>query len=227
MIPPATAKPGPILGAGRWSTNAELIADVFALHVPDRARIRVCDVTYGAGVWWRHVGEPDVRHGLSGGNPDHFDDGVDFRHLPEPAGTFDVVAYDPPYVAPGGRSTSTLGEFNDRYGLGTTPPRPDLLQQLIDAGLTEVHRVLKRGGLAIVKCKDYVWGGEYWPGAFLTLQHAARFDMSLIDRFEHIGTPSPQPGGRRQQHARRNHSTLYVLQRTQPVDEQLTLEESA
>jgi hypothetical protein len=259
----AASAPTPVMGAQRWTTNAELLADVFRLHAPDRAAVRVVDVTYGAGIWWRQVGEPDVRHGLAGSNPKHFDDGVDFRQLPEPDGSFDVAAYDPPYVAPGGRTTSTIGEFNNRYGLGLTPPNPAALQELINAGMTEVHRVLRPGGLALVKCKDYCWGGAYWPGAYLTLRHAGEtLDMELIDRFEHLGDPGPQPifrtrrvlerqiraaepaytadalaalGGdalaalaqsygidpyRRQQHAARNHSTLYVLRRTRPLDHQ-------
>ena len=70
-----------VLGAGPWKTNADLIADVFSLHVSDRQAVRVMDVTYGAGVWWRAVGEPDIRHGLALDHADHFDDGVDFRGI--------------------------------------------------------------------------------------------------------------------------------------------------
>lgn len=250
-----------VRGAHAWPTNAELLADVFAVHVPVRAWARVVDVTYGAGVWWRIVGEPDVRHGLAGDNPKHFDDGVDFRALPEADCSFDVVAFDPPYVAPGGRKTSTIPEFNARYGIATTPPTPMRLQELIYAGLIECERVLRPGGLLLVKCKDYVWGGRYWPGAYLTLRYAGEIlEMEVVDRFEHLGEPGPQPATRNrkallkaidtarraagrplvdltglddaqvrrcaagegvqvdraQHHARRNHSTLFVLRRTRP-----------
>ena len=105
---------GPILAAQSWPTNAELVRDVFALHVPDRAAVTVMDVTYGAGVWWRIVGEPDIRHGLRTHNPRHYDDGVDFRALPEDDASIDVIAYDPPYVATGGRTTSTRSSCSPR-----------------------------------------------------------------------------------------------------------------
>ena len=87
-----------------------------------------------------------------------------------------------------------------------------------------MHRTLRPGGLLLVKCKDYIWGGRYWPGAYLTLRHAGEvLDMELVDRFEHVGTPGPQPPGRPQRHARRNHSTLWVLRRTATAATQGTL----
>jgi hypothetical protein len=203
-----------IVAARKWVNNGELIADVAQLYFPEHPII--VDTTWGRGNWWTHY-----RPGAPGqliGHDLHTLDGIDFRDLPEPDDYADVVAYDPPYVAVGGRNTSTLGDFNDRYGLHHTPTTPEGLQELIVAGLAETYRILKparskrdRPPVALVKCKDYIWSGRYWPGAHHTLTAALNLGFALIDRFEHIGVPGPQPGGRRQLHARRNVSTLFVL----------------
>ena len=92
----------------RWKNNAEMIAEVMTMWHPRPHRGLVVDVTYGRGNWWKVWGDPDVRHGLDLAGTGEFDDGVDFRRLPEPDGTFGVVAYDPPFVAQGGRETTTM-----------------------------------------------------------------------------------------------------------------------
>lgn len=237
-----------ILAASDWSTNAALIADVWTLHVVPRFgdMPAVLDPTYGRGLWWPTVrqayGVLDiVAHDLRG-------DGVDFRHLPHPDASFDVVAFDPPYVCVGGRRTTTIRDMHDRYGLTDTPSTPHALHDMNMAGLDEARRVIRRRGLALVKCQDYVTSGRLWPETHYTLEHALLHGWSLVDRLEHIGHRRPQPtddkcrqcidgtistwdperreyvdgpcdrcGGvgripRRQVHARRNLSTLFVLQ---------------
>ncbi len=197
----------PILAANTWPTNAELIADAATLHINPNAK--VLDVTYGQGVWWKRYRPADLTiHDLTV-------DGVDFRALPEPDATFDVVAFDPPYVSVGGRQTTTMPGFHARYGLTLAPTSPAGVQADIDAGLAEVRRVLRRRGLALVKCQDYISSGRLWPGTHLTLTSAFSVGFELVDRFEHIGSPRPQPPGRRQVHARRNLSTLLVLRRAE------------
>lgn len=192
-----------VLAAHAWRSNAELIADVATLWIrPDDL---VVDVTYGKGVWWRRY-RPSrlVTHDLAL-------DGVDFRDLPEADASVDVVAFDPPYVSTGGRKTSTIGDFNRRYGLTDAPRSPVELQQMINAGLVEARRVLRPKGVALVKVKDYVSSGSLWPGSHLTLTASLTLGFELVDRFTRVGAAGPQPGGRRQVHARQNLSTLLVL----------------
>lgn len=204
-----------VLAAHTWRTNGALIADVATLYLDPSWTI--LDPTFGRGLWWTdwqpaHLVTHDL--GL---------DGVDFRHLPEPDTTFDAVAFDPPYVAMGGRDTSKLPDFMDRFGLRDAPRTPAQLQAHNDEGLAEVHRVLKAKGVALVKCQDYVSSGRLFPGTHLTLTAALGLGFTLVDRFEHIGHKRAQPGNRTrkgpngeripsgQVHARRNLSTLLVL----------------
>ncbi len=154
----------PVLAAGAWPTNADLIADVARLGYL-RKDWRTFDPTYGRGVWWEKWRLDELVIYLRD------IDGSDFRDLPEPADSFDAVAYDPPYVCVGGRKTSTLPDFQNRYGLDDAPRTPAGVQALIEEGL------------------------------------------DLVDRFEHVTKIRPQPPGRRQVHARRNLSTLFILRK--------------
>lgn len=220
-----------ILAATEWPSNAELIADCHRLGYL-RDSDHVLDPTYENGTWWNQWRPEKLTacHRAS--------DGSDFRHLPFPDGTFDAIAFDPPYVCPGGRKTSTIKDFHARYGMAEGSyddpdfTNPAELQQIINDGLTEMHRLVipavrrkyepaKPGanGVVLVKCKDYIWSGYYWPGAHYTAQHAIQLGFVIEDRFEFLSDPGPQPtvnpdgSPRRQVHARRNLSTLLVLRR--------------
>lgn len=202
-----------VLAATEWRTNADLIVDCVELgYLHDEWR--TLDPTYGRGRWWTRWRPADlVAHDLGL-------DAVDFRDLPEADASFDAVAFDPPYVCVGGRTTTTMPEFHAAYGLTEAPRRPADLQAMNDAGLAEVHRVLGHKGMALVKCQDYVWSGRLYAGTHHTLTHALSLGFELVDRLEHIGKPRPQPPRSRadgqpvrQHHARRNLSTLFVLRR--------------
>lgn len=209
-----------------WRDNAEMIAEAMQLFHPAGTPGMVADVTYGRGAWWRRTREPDVRHGLDTARSGReYDDGVDFRALPEPDGTFAVVAFDPPYTATGSPTRSAdVGDMRDRFGLAAASTPAGIQTDLINPGLTEAHRVLALGGIALVKCSNYVSGGKLWPGEFLTLQHAASLDMALLASYTFVSHPGPQPHRRGktgevrpQQHPRNNTSALFVLQRTRPI----------
>lgn len=175
-----------MLAAHRWTDNGEMMIEVAQLWL-DR-EMKSMDVTYGEGIWWKHW-KPRrlVKHDMEKL------DGVDFRHLPHRSNSFELVAYDPPYVAPGGRKTSTIKKFNKQYGLETIPKSPALAQAYIDDGLTEVHRVLRSGGIALVKCMNYVSSGKLWLGYKHTMDHALSLGFEVLDIFYFVGDARPQP----------------------------------
>lgn len=194
-----------VLAATAWTTNADLIeacVQLGYLHPIDR----VLDPTHGRGLWWtkwrpENLTASDLRTG------------VDFRHLPHENGTFDAVAYDPPYVCVGGRKTTGLADLHDRYGLTNAPTSPAGLQALINEGLAECARVARTNGVVLVKCQDYVSSGRLWLGTHHTLTAALGLGLECVDRLEHLAGVRPQPPGRRQVHARRNLSTLFVFRK--------------
>lgn len=210
-----------ILSATRWNTNGDLIADVARLGYIRPADV-VLDATYGRGNWWTRY-RPDqlIAH-------DARTDGVDFRQLPEADATINVVALDPPYIAQGGRRTSTTPDFLDRFGLVTVPRTPRAVDELIRAGITEAARVLTPAGILLLKSMNYVTGGRYHPGAYNALDAAHNAGLRLIDELIHLRAPGPQPTRARQLHARRNYSMLFVFQkpRTPPGDTTTKLRKS-
>lgn len=223
-----------VLAASKWRDNSELILELVELGYL-RKRWLTLDPTYGGGVWWKQWRPASlITHDLE-------IDGVDFRRLPELDGTFDAITFDPPYVSVGGRKTSTIPDFNKRYGLVGAPHTPMLLQAMINEGMAECVRVLKRrergkdNGLLLVKCCRYISSGHLWNGTYETEKFAIEhLGLRLIDEFTHIGDPRPQPPRTRkhaackgqgcadcfegqvasaQQHARQNSSTLFVFQK--------------
>lgn len=195
----------PVLAANSWRTNAELIVDVANLGYIKKTDL-VLDPTYGRGVWW-NAWQPDrlVKHDL------YKLDGVDFRDLPEPDNTFDAVAFDPPYVSAGGRHTTTIPDFHDRFGMTNAPTTPAGVQQLVNEGIKEIQRVLKPRKYALVKVKNYVSSGKLWLGTIKTVNYAETLGFEVVDMLQHLSGTMPQPPGRRQVHARQNYSTLLVL----------------
>jgi hypothetical protein len=211
-----------VLAATPWNTNAEMIADVHRLGYL-RDTDHVLDPTYERGTWWKAWRPEKLTTQFRA------EDGSDFRDLGYPDGAFDAIAYDPPYVCPGGRRTSTTQPMHDRYGMnegGSADPdfrTPAELQAIINDGLAEMYRLVRPSvrkalsdagpnGVVVAKVKDYVWSGQLWIGTHHTLSHALALGFVLEDRLEMIGTPGPQ-SQTRQVHARRNLSTLLVLRR--------------
>ncbi len=208
-----------VLRATYWKSNAELIEDCVRLGYLKKKK-RTLDGTYGRGIWWKNWEPKDlVKHDL-------LMDGTDFRKLPYEDESFDQITYDPPYVSVGGRASSQIKEFYERFGLMGAPTSPDALQTLINDGLTEMHRLLVVKGYCLVKCQNYISSGQLHPGVYLTIKHAYSLGFVLKDEFLHIRkSAGPQPKDRtrkgkdgkriksKQQHARGNVSVLLVFRK--------------
>lgn len=197
--------PAEVLATQPWPTNAELIEDVARLGYLDG---RVLDPTYGLGVFWQrwrpeHLEGSDLDPAKSPTG-----ESVNFTDLPWPDATFDSVAFDPPYKLNG-----TPDEAVDhRYGVHVYTDWKDRLE-LIRQGITECARVLRPGGYLLLKCQDQVCSGKVRWQTRLFPDHAETVGLTLVDRFDLITSGRPQPAGRRQLHARRNSSSLLILER--------------
>lgn len=194
-----------ICSATRWPTNADMIVDIVELGYI-RPTDRVIDLTYGQGLWWAkydHPGEfvanivtgDDLMEGRVCSKPFGFVCNVDYRRLDGDAWTdsFDVVAFDPPYVAMGGRGTSTMTAFMGAYGLFCAAATPELLQADNNLGLATAWNICKPGGLVLAKCAPYISSGVRKDGDWWTRDAALELGFKIEDMLIHVGDVRAQP----------------------------------
>ena len=185
-------------------TNGPLLAAAAQLWITDTDL--VLDMTYGRGGFWT-VYRPAqlIAHDLEL-------DQVDFRNLPEASESVDVVVFDPPHMPYGGRLSPDTAGFRNRYGLHTGPRTLRELQELQAAGISEAVRVLRPKGRLLVKCCDYVDGGQFVTARHRLVAHALELGLAQVDELVHYSGTGPGAWAN-QQHSRRAHSYLCIFRK--------------
>jgi hypothetical protein len=203
---------GPVLTA-KQGTNADLFPDILRLYVEGGAEI--LDMTYGNGVFWRHIPDDQYTVTKNDRDPGRGDTHHDFRALPAAWDeSYDAVIFDPPYLYTGG--FRTLRDSIDRGYRNRERARSGItgvaaVHQMYAQGFIEAYRVLRQGGVFIVKCMDQVMSGKQ------TWMHTEMFRLAEIlgfktrDLFVMVANSTPTMRHRIQRHARRNHSYFLVL----------------
>src|SRR6266851_1827387 len=188
------------------SNNDFLMAQVAKLYF--RPGDRIADVTFGKGVFWRAI---DLTHfDLHASDlltvPDR---PYDFRNLPYRSEAFDVHVFDPPYMHnPKPRSFLDYKNYANTEGFS----HDDIIQLYCD-GMVEGFRILKPEGLMLVKCKDTIESGRQRISHIQIHEIAInKLGMEVQDLFILTQKTSPIiPFTKPPQHARKNHSYLWVF----------------
>jgi len=214
-----------VIMSAHVSGNAEVFRQILELHVQDGSVI--ADVTFGGGVFWSKVDK--TRYELL---PSDIATGVDCRALPYSDESIDVVVLDPPYMEGLLRDTvghkaggGTHSAFREYYSNGDEHSdswkKPDgtptakwhgAVRELYYYASIEAHRVLKNGGVFIVKCQDEVSANKQWLTHVEIINDCSELgfyakDIFVVVRQNRAGVSRVM----RQVHARKNHSYFLIF----------------
>ena len=190
-------------------TNDEVFPFVLSLYV--KPGCTVADVTYGKGVFWRKVPK-DAYNVL----PSDIVSGVDCRDLPYKSSSIDCVVFDPPYMhTPGGTAHVNHQNYEGYYKNNQANSDKKYHEAVLDLYFTaarEAWRVLREGGIYIVKCQDEVCANQQRLTHVELINELQRYVFVAEDLFVVMRTG--KPGVSRlltQAHARKNHSYFIVF----------------
>jgi hypothetical protein len=189
--------------------NADLIKAVSDFYIEDDAL--VADVTYGKGAFWNSTDTTRFKFKPSDLVTCPKKSQHDFRNLPYKTGKYDHVIFDPPYMHNAGKPM-----VEDRYQNAATTKgmyHDDILI-LYAQGMREARRILRMEGLLWVKCKDEIESSQQRMSVVEIHDIAVRIlRMTVKDFFVLMPTSTPPIQHKRQNHARKNHSYLWLFQK--------------
>jgi len=210
---PAGVATNDLVFSAYHGSNDALFPLVLSLYVA--AGSRVADVTYGRGVFWKRVA-PRRYHVLAS----DLTSGVDCRRLPYAADSLDAVVFDPPYMhTPGGTAHVDHQNYERYYGnnaaaRGAAHKYHEAVLELYFETGGEAFRVLRSGGILIVKCQDEVCANRQRLTHVEVTNDYARHGFVVEDLF--VLMQRNKPGMSRvlrQLHARKNHSYFLVFRK--------------
>jgi hypothetical protein len=190
-------------------TNDAVFPFVLSLYVEPGST--VADVTYGKGVFWRKV--PKDAYNLL---PSDIVSGADCRDLPYKSSSIDCVVFDPPYMhTPGGTAHVNHQNYEGYYKNNQANSDKKYHEAVLDLYFTaarEAWRVLREGGIYILKCQDEVCANQQRLTHVELINELQRYGFITEDLF--VVTRTSKPGVSRllrQAHARKNHSYFIVF----------------
>ena len=143
-----------------FGRDPEAIGRLLSIHAPESPLI--LDATANRGVMWK--GCEFHPHRTLDIDPEMAPDDVgDFRAMPYPDASFDVVAFDPPHLPNASGSAGSSGIERMQYGLTGNHDyaEGDNVSPAFSPFLAEARRVLRDDGIVIAKIADLVHNHRY------------------------------------------------------------------
>ena len=191
-------------------SNDDVFPHVLSLYVAPGST--VADVTHGKGVFWRNVPA-----GMFQLLPSDISTGTDCRELPYGDDAVDCVVFDPPYMhTPGGTAHVNHQNYEGYYknnNAGSTKKKyHEAVLDLYFTAAREAWRVLREGGVYIVKCQDEVCANIQRFTHVELINELTASGFVAEDLFVVVRTGRPGVSRMlRQAHARKNHSYFLVF----------------
>lgn len=129
---------------------------------------------------------------------------IDVRYLPYQE-KFDCIIFDPPFIV--GGKTSIMAQ---KYGAFSSVNE---LERFYVDSFASLQRALKKKGLLIVKCQDFVYGRKNHIMLNYILNLARDFNFKVLELFVLLSKTRPTKTCKKQQHARKYHSYFIVLKK--------------
>lgn len=159
------------------TVQTDIIRDILHLHCPQGIEL---DVTYSTGNFYKDgkVGQPRLKSDLFPGTDDvRKSDAADLSWLEDES--VGSIMFDPPFIA-GHTKSSPTGIMGERfYGFRYIPD----LWEWYDKCIPEFFRVLKVGGVLIVKTQDTVSASRQWMSHVHITNEAEKVGFYTKDLF--------------------------------------------
>jgi hypothetical protein len=196
------------LGAISWA-DSNPAAFARLLHLYARPGMRIADVTYGHGVFWKDT-DPTQYELLA---TDLVADGIDARNLPYPDGHLHGLVFDPPYRYVETRTTRKAS-LDRPYNLEAVRGKGmDAVMDLYRDGITEAGRVLARGGYAFIKCQDTAGDGRQRWVHIEVMQMLEAAGMTVVDLMLVVTANPPPTRWKKQRSLKKAHSYFVVARK--------------
>ena len=171
------------------------------------------DLTYGNGGFWKNLPPPKAKFDLDPQTVDTIQ--ANSMALPLGQACMDSLMFDPPfltYIKAGREHNSVMGKRFSGYW------RYDELEMHYHGTLFEANRVLRKGGVFVMKCQDIIHNHKMHATHINVVNWAAGMfrlkDLFVLAAKHRMPMPESTTANKRtQKHARVHHSYFLVLEK--------------